>query len=56
MKRADWVGLVVIATILAGHILLRRAYVEPREWLGLCAAAAPLPGLWVFRDSHLSLR
>ncbi|HXA20906.1 MAG TPA: hypothetical protein VNW90_01315 [Acetobacteraceae bacterium] len=41
MKCADWVGLGVVATILAGLVLFRRGYVEPREWAKLCAAAAP---------------
>ncbi len=41
MKRADWLGLAMVAASLAGLILYRQAYVEPREWVGLCAAAAP---------------
>jgi hypothetical protein len=55
-NRADWLGRSVAATILAGLILLRRAYVEPRDWVWPRAAAALLLRIWAFLDSHLSLR
>jgi len=41
MRRADWLGLAVVAASLGGLILYRQVYVEPREWVGVCAAATP---------------
>lgn len=41
MKRADWFGIVVVVGSLACLLAYRSAYVEPREWLSACAAAAP---------------
>ena len=41
MRRTDWLGLAVVAVSLGGLILYRQVYVEPREWVGVCAAAAP---------------
>jgi hypothetical protein len=41
MRRTDWLGLAVVAASMGGLVLYRQAYVEPREWVGLCAAAAP---------------
>ena len=41
MKRSDWLGLAVVAASIVGLVLYRRTYVEPREWVGLCAVAAP---------------
>lgn len=43
MRRADWLGLAVVATSLGALILYRQLYVEPREWVAVCAAAAPPP-------------
>jgi hypothetical protein len=45
-NRADWLGRSVSATIQAVLILLRRAYVEPREWVRPRAAAALLLRIW----------
>lgn len=41
MRRRDWVGFVCVAAIVAAMAAFRLEYVEPREWGGLCAAAAP---------------
>jgi hypothetical protein len=41
MQRTDWLGLVLVGASLGGLILYRQNYVEPREWVGLCASAAP---------------
>ena len=41
MRRADWFGVAVVAASLASLVLYRQHYVEPREWVGLCAAAEP---------------
>jgi hypothetical protein len=41
MKRADWLGVAVVVAGLTALNLFRHVYVEPREWVGLCAASAP---------------
>jgi hypothetical protein len=41
MRRTDWLGLALVGASLGGLILYRQTYVEPREWVGLCADAAP---------------
>ncbi len=40
-RRRDAVGLAIVAASIAGMIAYRYAYIEPRAWGGICAAAAP---------------
>jgi hypothetical protein len=40
-RRRDLVGLAVVAASIAGLILYRYAYLEPRAWGAICAAAGP---------------
>jgi hypothetical protein len=43
MRRADWIGLSLVALDVAGLICFRTFYVEPERWGGACALAeAPL--------------
>ena len=39
----NWVGLAVVAAATAAMIAYRAAYIEPREWGTICAAAAGAP-------------
>jgi hypothetical protein len=39
--RRDAVGLAVVVAATAGIIAYRYAYIEPRSWGAICAAAAP---------------
>ena len=41
MSRRDWLGLLIAIGVLGAMLGYRAAYVEPREWGALCAAAAP---------------
>jgi hypothetical protein len=37
----DWVGLAVVAAATAGLLAYRAAFIEPRAWGAICAAATP---------------
>lgn len=41
MARRHVIGIVAVAISLAALLTYRHAFIEPREWGALCAAAAP---------------
>jgi hypothetical protein len=41
LARRDTIGLALVAASIAGMIAYRAAYIEPRAWGAVCAAAAP---------------
>jgi hypothetical protein len=57
MTRRDWLGLGVVAAAWAGLMAYRYAFIEPRAWGAVCAAASvpfacvPRAGLlWLQRE------
>lgn len=40
VRLRDWVGLAVVVAATAGLIAYRAAFIEPRAWGAVCAAAA----------------
>lgn len=37
----DWLGVAIVAASIAGLILYRALYIEPRAWGAICAASSP---------------
>lgn len=38
IARRDWAGLLLVALLLGGLIVFRRAVIDPREWGAICVA------------------
>lgn len=41
LSRADLIGIVIVVALAAAAILFRMATIEPRAFVGICAAAHP---------------